>query len=163
MTDIALEKANKAAQAAAEKLAELQAVADEKAAQVAAERAERAKAFDQRTADTWQEEAKRLADEHQDGMRRFMELLQEEPWFEALLAARTARWAHVHFVGYANSAKYRATGQRTNGNMPNPGPTDSPFLDLIMREGERIAKSRAADYMDERAQERERFINGEVE
>ncbi|NGO06743.1 hypothetical protein G5C60_03450 [Streptomyces sp. HC44] len=158
-----VEKLRAEAEKKANPLAQAEAALAEAETQLARQREERAQEFEQRTANTWQAEAQRLHTEHRHAMRRFTELLAEEPWFAAFLEARAARWKHIHYSSYGTGAHYRATGERLpdGGSGIHPGYHDSPFLDVILREGEQLAKNMAADYMDALEAEREAYINGE--
>lgn len=160
-----VDKLRAEAEKKANPLALAEAALVEAEAELKRQREARAREFDQGIADKWEAEARQLHTDHRHAMGRFTELLAKEPWFVAFLEARAARWKHIHYVQLGRSAHYRATGERLpENNSPgiHPGQHDSPFLDVILREGEHLAKGMAADYMDAAEAEREKFISGDA-
>ncbi|MFI6607131.1 hypothetical protein [Streptomyces sp. NPDC050507] len=156
---------------AAERVAKLQAQADKISAPLAnaqaqlqsaqeeeaERRAKRAAIYNRRIAGSWMERARHAADSGNDAHARFVELLSEEPWFTAYVEYRAARYKRGHVVTEAQRAQ-AALGEPVTA--PEQRWHGAAIVEEIVKEVERQAAKRGAEFGRELDEAREAYVSG---
>ncbi|MDX3342836.1 hypothetical protein PV409_33295 [Streptomyces sp. ME02-6979.5a] len=123
----------------------------------AARRAARAATYDRKVASSWMARAETAGKSGDDAHAHFAELLSEEPWFAAYVEYRAARYRRGHVVTEAQRAQtalgdpVTAPEQRWHG---------AEILEEIVKEVEKQAAARGAEFGRELDETREAFVSG---
>ncbi|WP_254403557.1 hypothetical protein [Streptomyces anulatus] len=138
-------------------LAHAQAQLQEAQEAETARRANRTAAYNRGIAESWRERADAAANSGDDAHARFVEVLNEEPWFAAYVEYRAARYKRGHVVTEAQRAQ-TALGETVTA--PEQRWYDAEILEEIVKEVEKQAAGCGAEFARELDEAREAYVSG---